>query len=228
MLGLPLSTVTSILAELDSYWSEGEKKPLEWDTPWAIVWTFTRRLLTRGAHLNNGFQLPLVKENHVISEGEANNSYFISQLLISTYIIDLPQSHINNFFFVLTFCPRLLETLLPQCHIFYTSSLTWTINVIKFILLGCPSLLFRTKDVSVSWHLCQTCSTLKTWKRKLWAPEHYFLMESVNNHSRLWRATPQKITWAAGKRKKKTLLCASFIGFAKTCTWYVKSSVWNH
>lgn len=165
-----------------------------------------RMAITRGGHLSNGFQLPLVKENHVISEGEANNSYFISQLLISTYIIDLPQSHINNFIFVLTFCPCLLETLLPQCHIFYTSSLTWTINVIKFILLGCPSLLFRTKDVSVSWHLCQTCSILKTWERKLWAPEHYFLMESDNNHSRLWTATPRKINMSSRKEEEKTPL----------------------
>lgn len=136
--------------------------------------------ITGRAHLNNCFQLPLVKENNVISEGEVNNSYFASQLLISTYIIDLPQSHINKTISFSSLPSSTLpftgntETLLPQYHVFNTSSLSQTINVIKFILLGCPSPLFRTKDVNVPWHLCQTNNTLQIWDRKLWTPEQFF------------------------------------------------------
>lgn len=209
---MPLSIVTWILAGLGKHRLKcGWKKAIGMRDSLGNYFDLHRMAITREAHLHNSFQLPLVKENNAISEGEANNSYFTSQLLISTYIIDLPQAHINNFFFP----PYLLlsspltgntETLLPQYHIFNTSSLTWTINIIKFILLGCPSLLLRTKGIKVSWHLCQTSSTLQTWERKLWTPGHYFLMESVNNHSRPWRATSQKINMSGRQEEEKNPL----------------------
>lgn len=119
MLRLPLSIVTWILAGLGSYRLKcGGKKAIGMSDSLGNYLDLHRMAVTRGAHLNNGFQLPLVKENNVISEGEANNSYFTSQLLISTYGIDLPQSHINNFFFLLTFSyPFLLQaTQRPSYH----------------------------------------------------------------------------------------------------------------